>query len=105
MLRFSADASTYTDQKGEEEIRQAHTKGLKSVCSQFFSYQEDYFGRVISVYIRREASELFYGGVVKDYGFFFPLALTTVFPGAFLYEASALKQTSALTLPTPNFQL
>lgn len=70
-----------------------------------FLDQEDYFGRVISVYIRREASELFYGGVVKDYEFFFPLALTTVFPGAFLYEASALKQTSALTLPTPNFQL
>lgn len=36
-----------------------------------FLDQEDYFGRVISVYIRREASEFFYGGVVKDYEFFF----------------------------------
>lgn len=67
--------------------------------------QEDYFGRVISVYIRREASELCYGGVVKDYRFFFPLALPIVFLGAFLYEASASKQTSALIPNTPNFQL
>lgn len=79
LLRFSAAISTWTDQKGEGRIREAHPKGLKRVWSQFFSWSGDYIGRLISVYLRREATggtalwKVYYWGLVKNSSLFFSL--------------------------------